>query len=85
MDDSTGEGNSGFETRALARHRDSTWTEIVKDEPIAFLAIAGSAGFLVGGGARRSGSLQILLRLGQIVVPKLLDDPASIGEPGEKK
>jgi hypothetical protein len=84
MEDSTDQGDSGFETTELSRPGESTWTEIVTDEPIAFLAIAG-AGFLVGGGARRSGSLQILVRLGQIVVAELFGDPASVGEPGEKK
>ncbi len=84
MEDSMGHGNSGFETKAISRHRDSAWTELVKNEPIAFLAMAAAAGFLVGGGVRRSGSLKILALLGQIVVTELFGDHASLGESGQE-
>lgn len=84
MGDSTGHGNSGFETTAFLRRGDSTWTEIVKNEPIAFLAIAAAAGFLAGGGARSRGSLKIFALLGQIAVSELFGDLASLGQPGTR-
>lgn len=53
---------------------DTTWTEIVQAEPIACLAIAAAAGFLLGGGMRRKGGMTVLTMLGQIVVREVLGD-----------
>jgi hypothetical protein len=79
MEDSMGRGNSGFETKAISRLRDNAWTQILKNEPIAFLAMAAAVGFLVGGGVRRSGSVKILALLGQIVVTELFGESARTG------
>lgn len=79
MDQSTGNGHSASSRDARSRHTDKTWTGIVKDEPIAFLAIAAAAGFMLGGGARRAGGLTILTMLGQIVVREALGESASLG------
>jgi hypothetical protein len=83
MEPPIGSGNSGFERAVPARDGDRTWTEIVKEQPIAFLAIAAAAGFVLGGGARRAQSLLILTMLGQIVVRELFGDSASLGARGK--
>jgi hypothetical protein len=81
-------GNSGFERPARSQQQDRTWTDIIQEEPIAFLAIAAAAGFLLGGGARRAGGLTILTMLGQVVVREALGEAGSLGdifgEPREK-
>jgi|HubBroStandDraft_3_1064219.scaffolds.fasta_scaffold486379_2 hypothetical protein len=79
MDQSTGNGNSGFE-RAARPSPDRTLTDIIKEEPIACLAIAAAVGFLVGGGAKRQGGLTILTMLGQIVVREALGNGASLSD-----
>ena len=73
MDQSTGKGHSGGESGVRSR-QDTAWTEIVKEEPIACMAIAAEAGFMLGGGARRPGGLAILTMLGRIVVNEALGD-----------
>jgi hypothetical protein len=80
MDQSTGSGHSGGGSRTRSRHKDTTWTEIAKEEPIACMAIAAAVGFMLGGGARRSGGLAILTMLGQIVVREAFGDFASLGD-----
>jgi hypothetical protein len=83
-----GSGNSGFERPARSKQQDRTWTDIIQEEPIAFLAIAAAAGFILGGGAKRAGGLTILTMLGQVVVREALGDVSSLGdifgEPREK-
>jgi len=79
MDQSTGKGHSGGESGVRSR-QDTAWTEIVKDEPIAFIAIAAAAGFMLGGGARRSGGLAILTMLGQIAVREALGGSTSLDD-----
>jgi hypothetical protein len=44
------------------------------------MAIAAAVGFMLGGGARRSGGLAILTMLGQIVVREAFGDLASLGD-----
>jgi hypothetical protein len=83
MDQPNGNGQSsgrrGGGSRSHAKNR--TLTEVVQEEPIACLAIAVAAGFLLGGGARRAGGLTILTMLGQIVVRETLGESASsLGE-----
>jgi hypothetical protein len=68
MDESKHNGNSHAVGDSHRIGADRTWTEIIKDEPIACLAIAGAAGFLLGGGLRRVGGLTVLTMLGQLVV-----------------
>lgn len=78
MNQSNGNGhNDGDTPDARPRLSDRTWTEIVKEDPIACLAIAAAAGFVLGGGARRAGGLTILTMLGQIVVREAFGDSAS--------
>ena len=83
MDRSTGNGgngNSGFEPAVRSDHQDKTWTEIIQDQPIAFLALAAAAGFIIGGGARRTGGFTILTLLGQMVVREALGDSGSLAD-----
>jgi hypothetical protein len=82
MDRSNGSSHSSVrrDERSPRQHRDWTLTELVQEEPIACLAIAAAAGFLLGGGARRAGGLTILTMLGQIVVREALGESASLGD-----
>lgn len=52
-------------------HADRTLTEIIREQPIASLAIAAAAGFVFGGGVRRS---TILAMLVQIAMRQALGD-----------
>lgn len=79
MEKSNGNGrDDGHPSRAL--RQDKTWTDLVQDEPIAFMAIAAGVGFLLGGGAKRAGGLTILTLLGQIVVREALGESVSLGD-----
>jgi len=82
MDQSNGNGHSGGrgDARSRGHHKDRTLTEIIQEEPIACLAIAAAAGFLLGGGARQAGGLTILTMLGQIVVREAFGQSASLGD-----
>jgi hypothetical protein len=80
MDQSTGNGNSGFERAARPPRTDRTLTDLIKEEPIACLAIAAAAGFVLGGGAKRQGGLTILTMLGQIIVREALGNGASLSD-----
>lgn len=80
MDQSNGNGNSGGSRDVRPSHKDKTWTEIVKEEPVACLAIAAAAGFVLGGGARRAVGLTILTMLGQIVVREVFGESASLSD-----
>ena len=68
------------EIGAGSLHKDTTWTEIVREQPIACMAIAAAAGFMLGGGARRAGGLAILTMLGQIVVREAFADSVSLDD-----
>jgi hypothetical protein len=70
-------GNSK-EAGISPRVADRSWTEIIEEEPIACLAIAAAAGFILGGGMKRSGGLTILTMLGQIVLREAYGD-SSLG------
>ncbi len=80
MEKSNGNGRSDAKGHARGRSHDRTWTEIVQEDPIACLAIAAGVGFLLGGGARRTGGLTILTFLGQIVVREALGESVSLGD-----
>jgi len=91
MDRSNGNGHSGGESKSRSSFSDRTLTDVIKDEPIACLAVAAAAGFLLGGGAKHSGGLTILTMLGQIIVREALGDSGSslgnlmgLGEQQEK-
>ena len=66
--------------RRLHSHHDRTWTEMVQEEPVVWLAIAAAAGFVLGGGARQAGGLTILTLLGQIVVRETLGESVSLDD-----
>jgi hypothetical protein len=51
------------------RRRSRNWVESIKDDPLTALAIAGAAGFLVGGGAGSHAGRTMLAFLGRIVAP----------------
>jgi hypothetical protein len=72
MEQST--GNSGFEKPAGLERGVGPWTEIVREKPIASLAIAAALGFIIGGGIRQPGSLPVLTMFGQIIVWELFGD-----------
>jgi len=80
MNKSNGNGHSDGGKGTRPRHQDRTWTEFVSEEPIACLAIAAAAGFVLGGGARRTGGLTILTMLGQIIVRETLGESASLSD-----
>jgi hypothetical protein len=66
--------DSGPRNASASRRADRTLTEVVKEQPILCLAMAAAAGFVIGGGVRRSRALTILTLLGEIAVRKALGD-----------
>jgi hypothetical protein len=82
MDQSKSNGYSADhrEMRSRNQHKDRTLTEVVQEDPIACLAVAAAAGFLLGGGARRAGGLTILTMLGQIILRETLGESASLAD-----
>jgi hypothetical protein len=54
--------------------------ELVAEQPVTSLAIAAAAGFVLGGGARRSGGLTILALLIQVAMREGLGESASLGD-----
>lgn len=80
MDQSIGNGHYGGESDARLPSKHTSWTEILTEEPIAWMVIAVAAGFVLGGGARRSGGLAILTMLGQLVVREVLGESASLSD-----
>jgi hypothetical protein len=54
--------------------------EMVAERPIASLAIAAAAGFVVGGGARRTGGLTILALLLQVAMRESTGESSSLGD-----
>ena len=80
MEESNGNGLTEATRKSRESSHDRTLTEIVQDDPVACLAIAAGVGFLLGGGARRTGGLTILTFLGQIVVREALGESVSLGD-----
>jgi len=56
----------GVSANSAARHRDVV--EYVRDEPLTALAIAGMAGFVLGGGVNRRIGLAMLTIVGRIAL-----------------
>jgi len=54
--------------------------EVIAERPIASLAIAAAAGFVIGGGARRAGGLTILALLAQIAMREGKGESGSLGD-----
>ncbi|HXN84671.1 MAG TPA: hypothetical protein VN867_01315 [Candidatus Binataceae bacterium] len=55
-------------------------TEIIKAQPIVCLAIAGAAGFIVGGGARSPGGIAILAALARVAAREALGDSSALDD-----
>jgi hypothetical protein len=60
-----GDGNQGHDASC---DDDRSLTDVIKEQPLACLAIAAAAGFVLGGGIRRAGGFTILTLLGQIIM-----------------
>lgn len=54
------------------RRRSRHWAEFVKDEPLTVLAVAATAGFVIGGGANTHAGRSMLLLIGRILAPGAL-------------
>ena len=64
-------GHNGHSTHShdsKARHDQRTLVELVQDQPIACLAVAAAAGFVLGGGMRRANGLALLALIGQMAM-----------------
>jgi hypothetical protein len=57
-----------------------TLTEFIVQQPVTSLAIAAAAGFVLGGGARRSGGLTILALLLQVAMREGLGESSSLAD-----
>lgn len=55
-------------------------TDIIKAQPIVCLAIAASAGFILGGGARSSGGIAILAAIARIAAREALGDSSTLSD-----
>jgi hypothetical protein len=55
-------------------------TEIIKAQPIVCLAIAGAAGFIVGGGARSPGGIAILAAIARVAAREALGDSSLLDD-----
>jgi hypothetical protein len=74
MDKFMHNGDSAHGDDLASHDADRTLTEIVKEQPMVCLAIAGAAGFVLGGGMRRAGGTTVLALLGQIAVREVFGD-----------
>jgi hypothetical protein len=54
------------------RQSSRNWVEIVKHDPLTALAIAATAGFLVGGGASTHAGRSMLALIGRIAAPEAM-------------
>jgi len=61
-------GHSKNGSDSGARHEDRTFADLIQEQPVACLALAAAAGFVLGGGMRRSNGLALLALMGQIAV-----------------
>jgi hypothetical protein len=80
MEKSNGNSPASVGRNSRSRSEDRTWTEIVQKDPVACMAIAAAAGFVLGGGVRRAGSLAILTMLGQLAVREVFGASASLSD-----
>ena len=58
----------------------ATFTELIAAQPVTSIAVAAAAGFILGGGARKTGGLSILALLIQVAMREGSSDSASIGD-----
>jgi hypothetical protein len=68
MEHETQNGISTHSHRKTSRGHDLSLTEIVQEQPITSLAVAIAAGFILGGGVRRTHGLALLMLLGQMAM-----------------
>jgi len=74
------EARNGISTRphsSKSRRADLSLTEIIQEQPITSVAIAVAAGFILGGGVRRSNGLALLMLLGQMAMRDALGNIVS--------
>ena len=64
MENATQNGTSNG-LGSSSRRGDLSFTEMVKEQPVMWLAIAAAAGFVLGGGVRRSNGVALLMLIGQ--------------------
>ena len=79
-DDTPANGNSQSAhspTRDESGAKDDL-TDIIKAQPIVFLALAASAGFILGGGARYPGGIAILAAVARVAVREALGDSEAL-------
>jgi len=67
-------GKNGSASHSPARN----FTEMIAEQPVTSLAVATAAGFVLGGGARRTGGLTILALLLQVAMREGSAESASI-------
>jgi hypothetical protein len=53
---------------SASRNSDRTLIDIVQEQPVVCLAIAAAAGFVLGGGMRRTNGLALLALIGQMAM-----------------
>jgi hypothetical protein len=58
----------------------ATFTELIASQPVTSIAVAAAAGFMLGGGARKTGGLTILALLIQVAMREGSSESASIGD-----
>jgi hypothetical protein len=63
-----------------AAAKSGTFSEMIADQPVTSLAVAAAAGFIIGGGARRSGGWTILALLIQIAMREGSGESSSLGD-----
>jgi hypothetical protein len=68
MEKSAENGKSTHQSESTSRHGDRSLIEIVQEQPVACLAIAAAAGFVLGGGMRRTNGLALLALMGQMAM-----------------
>jgi len=54
--------------------------ELIAEQPVTSLAVAAATGFILGGGARRTGGLTILALLLQVAMREGSNESASLGD-----
>jgi len=72
--------NGHARTNGSAEHEAGSITALICEQPVTSIAIAAAAGFLFGGGARRSGGLTILALLVQVAMREGRGESSALGD-----
>jgi hypothetical protein len=75
MENSTQNGT--HQRDSTSRDGDRTLIEIIQEQPVVCLAIAAAAGFVLGGGMRRTNGLALLALIGQMAMRDALGNIVS--------